>query len=171
VQQQQQQMLSGNGLLAAINAAQQQQGGAGNVLVPPQQQQQQQQQAQPQPPDITVRIAAAATPSELLEIAAEKGMGLFTEHLCLVMYRLAQLRAAGTVVDTAQQQLQDLLGLCRSRAASMGPKQLAEVIWALAQVRARGWISSHYMITHATCVNQGCNPNQQRTGLLREGKG
>jgi hypothetical protein len=142
-QQQQQQMLSGNGLLAAINAAQQQQqhgGGAGNMLLPPQQQQQQQmvqqqQQAPPQPPDITVRIAAAATPSELLEIAAEKGMGLFTEHLCLVMYRLAQLRAAGTVVDTAQQQLQDLLGLCRSRAASMGPKQLAEVIWALAQVR------------------------------------
>jgi hypothetical protein len=67
-------------------------------------------------------------------------MGLFSEHLCLVMYQLAQLRAAGTVVDTAQQQLQDLLGLCRSRAAGMGPKQLAEVIWALAQVRLWGCV-------------------------------
>eukprot|EP00775_Hariotina_reticulata_P014740 gene14740-14909_t len=85
--------------------------------------------------DFTARIAAASAPAEVLSVTAERGMGLFTEHVALCLYRLGQLRQAGAAVDGSSQQLQDLVGLCRSRCTSMGPKQLAEVAWALAQTQ------------------------------------
>lgn len=69
-------------------------------------------------------------------------------HVCC---RLGNLAAAGYVLDGAaaggagagagahqqqqQQQLADLVGVCSSRISSMGPKQLVEVVWALAQVQ------------------------------------
>eukprot|EP00775_Hariotina_reticulata_P014744 gene14744-14913_t len=77
----------------------------------------------------------ASAPAEVLSVTAERGMGLFTEHVALCLYRLGQLRQAGAAVDGSSQQLQDLVGLCRSRCTSMGPKQLAEVAWALAQIQ------------------------------------
>lgn len=60
--------------------------------------------------------------------------------LPLPVDRLGQLAQAGYVLEgpTQQQQLADLVGVCRSRISSMGPKQLAEVVWALAQVRRGG---------------------------------
>ena len=68
-----------------------------------------------------------------------------TTHHCLLPVcacvcarcRLGQLAQAGYVLEgPQQQQLADLVGVCRSRLSSMGPKQLADVVWALAQVRA-----------------------------------
>jgi hypothetical protein len=117
--------------------------GAMGVLTPQQQQHQQQQQSLLAPlqaphQDLTARLAAAGTPAELLAVAGERGMGLFTEHLVLTLHRLGQLSSAGYQLDGGapsgpqQTQLSDLVGLCSGRMGGMAPRQLAEVVVALA---------------------------------------
>jgi hypothetical protein len=78
-QQQQQQQQGANGLAAALAAMEQHQ----SLLAPLQQQQQQQQPHQ----DLGARLAAASSPGEVLSIAGERGMGLFTEHLVMGLAR------------------------------------------------------------------------------------
>jgi hypothetical protein len=57
--------------------------------------------------------------------------------------RLGQFAVGGYALDGGAPsgpqalQLSDLVGLCRNRISGMAPKQLAEVVWALAQVC--GW--------------------------------
>lgn len=71
-------------------------------------------------------------------------------HVCLcvclcVFTRLGQLSSAGYSLDGGaptgpqQAQLADLVGVCRGRISGMAPKQLAEVVWALAQVGVGFW--------------------------------
>jgi hypothetical protein len=74
-QQQQQQPGSAGGLMAAVAAVQ-----ANQSLLPPLQ--------QPHPhQDLTARLAGASSPGEVLAVAGERGMGLFTEHLVMCLYK------------------------------------------------------------------------------------
>lgn len=77
-QQQQQPGSGGGGLLAALAAVQQQSG----LLVSPAP------LSAPAPhQDLTARLAGAGTPGDALAVAAERGGGLFTEHLVLCLHR------------------------------------------------------------------------------------
>lgn len=84
--------------------------------------------------DLPQRIAAAKTPTEILQLAVARGSGIDTQHLSLALWQIAILQNKGGVMEAGNPQLHELVALCRGRAANMGPKQLAEVVWALAQV-------------------------------------
>ena len=86
--------------------------------------------------DLQSRIAAATRPTDVLAVVSERGSGLYTEHLAQALAKVASLKMSGAEVSKqAEVQLNDLVVMARTRASGMGAKQLAEVLWALAQVR------------------------------------
>jgi hypothetical protein len=64
----------------------------------------------------------------------------FAPPFAISVRRLGHFASIGYALDGGapsgpqQLALSDLVGLCRSRISGMAPKQLAEVVWALAQV-------------------------------------
>jgi hypothetical protein len=93
--------------------------------------------------DLTSRIAVAPQISDVLTLISERGSGIYTEHLCQAVHRIATLKAAGAEVSPAARvQLADMVAMIQGRVGGMTPKQLSEVLWGLAQVRgwwAGGW--------------------------------
>jgi hypothetical protein len=126
-QQQQQSVHSGSGLLGAVSAALSSGHHTHTTL-----------QGLPQQADFTARIAAASSPTEVLSVAAERGMGLFTEHVALCLCRLGQLRQAGAVVDGSSQQLQVSIARCLVAARAGGGDAAGGVMVALAYEPVQG---------------------------------
>jgi hypothetical protein len=86
--------------------------------------------------DLQSRIASASRPADVLAVVSERGSGLYTEHLSQALAKVASLKMSGAeVTKQAEAQVNDLVTMARTRATGMGAKQLAEVLWALAQVR------------------------------------
>jgi hypothetical protein len=89
--------------------------------------------------DLTSRISVAPQISDVLTLISERGSGIYTEHLCQAVHRIAILKAAGAEVSPAARvQLADMVAMIQGRVGGMTPKQLSEVLWGLAQVRPGG---------------------------------